>query len=277
MTWLADVLPSGSFEPMLLLTVTLALSLLGFIRTVFFVSLAYAFSIAAQAVLAAVLFRADIDFATTLQCALLLAYGARLGWYVVERERHPSFKPALEDMNQRSANVSPARKLVIWPVVTLLYVVMFSPAFFNLTALRRGETDLVSIPIGVAIMALGLTLEAAADVQKSRYKKLFPNHYSDWRLYRWMRCPNYFGECVFWLGQWIAGISAYHSAFEWIFSLAGLICIQLVMVGSTRRLESKQQERYGSDSDFQQYVASVPVLIPFVPIYTFKNARIYLG
>ena len=48
------------------------------------------------------------------------------------------------------------------------------------------------------------------------------------------------------------------------------------MMGSTKRLEKQQDGRYGQQPAYQEYVRSVPVLFPFVPIYSLKNVRVYL-
>ena len=58
--------------------------------------------------------------------------------------------------------------------------------------------------------------------------------------------------------------------------LPGLVCIVLIMIGSTKRLESSQNDRYGARDDFQQYTRTVPVLVPFVPIYSLRNVRVFL-
>jgi hypothetical protein len=72
------------------------------------------------------------------------------------------------------------------------------------------------------------------------------------------------------------GITFYSTPLVWIGSLAGLVCIFLIMFGSTRRLERAQDRRYGDLPDYQQYIRSVPVLFPYVPVYTLKNIRVYL-
>jgi hypothetical protein len=51
----------------------------------------------------------------------------------------------------------------------------------------------------------------------------------------------------------------------------------LIMVGSARRLEIKQGERYGDDPAYQRYVATVPVLFPLLPVYSVRTWKIYLG
>ena len=48
------------------------------------------------------------------------------------------------------------------------------------------------------------------------------------------------------------------------------------MIGSTKRLEKSQGERYGALPEYQDYIRRVPVLFPFVPVYTLQNVRVYL-
>ncbi len=57
---------------------------------------------------------------------------------------------------------------------------------------------------------------------------------------------------------------------------AAALAIGLIMMGSTRRMEFKQDERYGRDPAYQEYRQTVPVLVPWVPVYTLKNVRVYL-
>jgi hypothetical protein len=57
----------------------------------------------------------------------------------------------------------------------------------------------------------------------------------------------------------------------------GFACIELVMLGSGRRLELQQGERYAADADFQKYVQTVPVLTPLLPLYSLRNLKAYLG
>jgi steroid 5-alpha reductase family enzyme len=122
----------------------------------------------------------------------------------------------------------------------------------------------------------GLILEALADAQKSRFKAQNPRQFCDVGLYRRVRCPNYFGEIMLWIGNWVVGFAFYTSAMQWIASLVGLICIVLIMMGSTKRLERAQDERYGAQSAYQEYARTVPVLFPFVPLYSLKHVRVFL-
>ena len=49
------------------------------------------------------------------------------------------------------------------------------------------------------------------------------------------------------------------------------------MLGATRRLEASQQKRYGQMPEFQSYARTVPILIPWVPIYSVQGLRWTLG
>ena len=95
-------------------------------------------------------------------------------------------------------------------------------------------------------------------------------------VYSWVRCPNYLGEITFWVGNFVMGIPFYTSALRWVIALIGLACIILIMMGSTKRLEQSQGERYGALPEYQQYATTVPVLFPFLPVYTLKNVRVLL-
>jgi protein-S-isoprenylcysteine O-methyltransferase Ste14 len=85
------------------------------------------------------------------------------------------------------------------------------------------------------------------------------------------------GRFSFWVGNWVTGLVFYTSIPRWVASLAGLVCIVLIMLGSTKRLEAQQDERYGDRLEYQTYVQTVPILIPFIPVYSFRTMRVYLG
>lgn len=255
---------------------SLAISALGFRRIDYFVSLGYAFSIAAQAVVFGILYRATLDPWTVLQTLMLFAYGARLGGYLIARESAPSFAPELAASKERGRHIKGFVKIAIWVSVSVLYVAMFSPGLFSLWQQQAGAT-LPAVPLGVVIMVAGLAIESLADWQKARFKAANPRLFCDVGLFRIVRCPNYTGEMLFWLGAFVSGLSAYTNLATWLVALAGLVCIWLIMVGSARRLEIKQAERYAASSAYQRYVAEVPVLFPLLPVYSLRNWKIYLG
>lgn len=265
-------LPTLAIAAILALTI----SALGFRRVDYFVSLGYAFSIAAQAVVMPLFYLDRLDPWIILADAMLLAHGLRLGLFLIGRERAPSFAREQQASLQRGKHIKGWLKLAIWVTVAALYVAMLAPVHL-LMANAAAEPSRIAVVIGLAVMALGLGIEALADAQKSAFKARHPERFIDTGLYRLVRSPNYFGEMLFWLGAFITGLGHYRAPLDWLVGLIGLGCIQLIMLGSARRLELKQAERYAGNPAYLAYAARVPVLIPFLPVYSLKNLRIYLG
>jgi steroid 5-alpha reductase family enzyme len=256
----------------------LLISASGFYRTVYFVSIGYAFSIVAMAVTTLLVFRQELNWYNLLQNVCLAVYGLRLGIYLLRREAKSSFSKERESITERTADLTFGRKIPMWIGVSLLYVMMFSPSLFSLTTAPRVPSPAATVLqlLGLALMFGGLGLEAVADAQKSRFKAQNPRQYCDVGLYRWIRCPNYFGEIMLWIGNWVLGFVFYTSALQWIASFVGLVCIVLIMMGSTKRLEQAQDDRYGAQPAYQKYTRTVPVLFPFLPIYSLKRVKVFL-
>ncbi len=267
-----------SIEILVLLTAaSLVVGLIGFFRTVWFISIGYAASIVVFVLIMAAVWPAKITALTGAQLAAALVWGLRLGSYLVSRERSPAYRAAVAEQTSRSQSLHLTARLGIWISVSLLYVCMFSPAVFlmdaasSLSAIRS-----LIAAIGIGVMWSGLAIEALADYQKSRLKSVNPGAFASGGLYRWVRYPNYLGEITFWFGNFIAGSVACATWWHWAMAMTGLVCIVLIMLGSTKRLEIKQDERYGSDPRYRAYARTVPVLFPWLPIYSLKNIRVYL-
>ena len=93
----------------------------------------------------------------------------------------------------------------------------------------------------------------------------------DTGLYRIVRCPNYLGELILWVGVLISGIGSLHGILQWGAAALGFILIVFIMFSGARRLEIRQDRNYGEDPDYQKYVKTVPILIPFIPLYSVKK------
>lgn len=263
----------------LLIATGLVVSALGFVRLVYFISVGYGFSVAAMAVVMLVWYAAGASPWGIVQVVLILLYGVRLGVYLAVRESGMSYAAERTNVEGQYRVRGVAVKLAIWVGVSLLYAAMVSPALFHIATARDvpGPVPIVTI-VGLAAGYLGLVVESLADFQKSRSKRIAPDTFTGTGLYRVVRFPNYFGEILVWLGSWIAGLPFYGaSVFRWTVAAAGVIIIILIMLGSARRLEIKQEERYGSRPEFRQYASRTPVLFPFLPLYSLKKLRVYLG
>jgi steroid 5-alpha reductase family enzyme len=256
----------------------LLFSAVGFYRVVYFISIGYAFSIVAMAVTVMVLLFRDLMWASVLQNVLLTIWGLRLGIYLLRRELQSTYGKAMADVHQHTAPMPISRRALIWVGVSLLYVMMFSPSLFSLVpaGFPIGWLATVSQVVGLLLMAGGLVVEGFADKQKSDFKARSPKLFCNVGLYRWVRCPNYLGEITFWVGNFVAALAFYSTALRFGVSFIAVLSIVLIMMGSTKRLEESQDRRYGALPDYQAYVKTVPVLFPFVPIYSLKNIRVFL-
>jgi steroid 5-alpha reductase family enzyme len=262
----------------ILLAITLVITTVGFRRMVYFLNIGYAFSIAAVAIASVGLLWKNASFLVVLQGAAVAFWGLRLGIFVVKRELSANYEKERARIDAEYNGIRLPAKFVIWVTVSVLYLMMVSPILFGLeNSPKTFLSGSAAQWIGFMAMSGGLILEGIADRQKSAFKAKNPNTFCNTGLYRWVRCPNYLGEITFWVGNWVMGIAFYRTAFEWVISLMGMLCIVFIMFGSTRRLERTQVKRYGALPEYQQYTRTVPVLLPFVPLYSLQKARILGG
>jgi steroid 5-alpha reductase family enzyme len=161
-------------------------------------------------------------------------------------------------------------KCGIWISAALLYACETSPVLFRLE--NGNETDGWVI-MCILIMAAGLILETAADLQKNAAKKVNPKRFVDTGLYRIVRCPNYFGEMTFWTGVFLTGIHSNAGIWQWLAALTGYIGIIYVMFGGARRLEIRQDRTYGDDPEYRAYKNKTPIMIPFIPLYSVSKYK----
>lgn len=127
--------------------------------------------------------------------------------------------------------------------------------------------------VGACVMAFGIVFESASDWQKSKAKAVNPKRFCDTGLFRIVRCPNYLGELIFWTGVLISGLNVLSGAGQWIMALLGYVGIVFVMFSGARRLEIRQNKNYGDDPEYQAYVKSTPIMIPFVPLYSVEKYK----
>uniref|UniRef100_Q07KS2 Uncharacterized protein n=1 Tax=Rhodopseudomonas palustris (strain BisA53) TaxID=316055 RepID=Q07KS2_RHOP5 len=252
---------------------SLSVSALGFKRVYYFISLCYAGTLAAQGVLIWLTHQDTLAGGPWLLTLLLIAYGVRLGLFLWRRQRNPAYAKELAAVEQRTAPIRNEQKAAIWLGVGVLYTLLAWPVWLVASAQEQGQAT-TSVFFGVLVMIAGLGIESVADWQKSSFKAAQPSRYCDIGLYQIVRFPNYFGEMVFWFGVWLAGISAYETVLVWILATTALVYVLLLMVGAARSLEAKQDERYGADPRYQDFVKAVPVLFPRLPVYTLRGIKI---
>ena len=255
----------------LLFAAAMVISSIGFKNYVWFISLGYGFSIAGEGLLMLLLYGKNLTLGTIICCVLFILYGLRLGGYLAIREfKSSSYKKNMTGEIKDGKTIPMGVKIAIWVTCALLYVTQVSAVFYRL---HNGNGSNTWTYIGAAVILFGLILESVADLQKNAAKKINPKRFVDTGLYRIVRCPNYLGEMIFWTGVLLTGIGAVSGIGQWAIVLIGYIGIIFVMFSGARRLEIRQNKNYGNDPEYQAYVKSVPIMVPFIPLYSVEKYK----
>ena len=208
---------------LILFLIAMAVSAIGFKNYVWFISLGYGFSIAAEGLAMFVLYGQGLSLGTILLALLFVIYGCRLGGYLAYRElKSTSYNKNMKGEIKEGSTVPFGVKIAIWVTCAILYVTQVSGVFYRL---HNGSGSNLWTYIGAVIMVIGIVLESAADVQKNAAKKINPRRFVDTGLYRLVRCPNYLGEMLFWTGVVLSGIGGVTSVGQWIVVAIGYIGI----------------------------------------------------
>ncbi len=261
-----------SVEFGILFAVALLCCAVGFYKYVYFISIGYGLAISGQGIAMLFLLRDRISVPMVLSCLILILYGFRLSGFLLYREvKSSSYRRHMTTEIKDGSGMKLWLKVMLWIFCGILYLFMVAPVFFRY---YNGNTRCsVSFVIGTVLMVGGILLESMADLGKSRQKKANPGRFCDKGLFRLVRCPNYLGELILWTGVLVVGITSLQSAGQWIVALLGYIGIVFVMFSGARRLEVRQNKNYGSDPAYQEYVRTVPIILPFVPLYSVEKYK----
>ena len=137
-----------------LLLTALLVSSIGFKNYVWFISLGYGFSIAAEGLLMLILFRKGLTLGTALCCIVFFLYGCRLGGYLAYRElKRSSYKKNMTGEIKDSKSVPFGVQVAIWVTCALLYATQVSPVFCRRTTPKRSIPAALWIPGSTASSA----------------------------------------------------------------------------------------------------------------------------
>jgi steroid 5-alpha reductase family enzyme len=212
-------------------------------------------------VLVAVLLAPATDARAVLLVVLVVVWAVRLGSYLFLRIRK-----AGKDERFDVIKPSFARFLNAWSLQALWVSLTVSAALAAITTTLREGLGVVSY-VGLAVWAAGFALEAAADVQKSRFRADPANRGRFIRdgVWSWSRHPNYFGEIVLWIGVLLVAAPVLRG-WQWIGLLSPLfVTLLLTRVSGVPLLEKRADARWGGRPDYEDYKAHTPVLVPRPP------------
>ena len=247
----------------------------GFYKYVYFMSVGYGLAVAGGGVailVLALMNRADwgsfLIWVSVIQMILFLVYGFRLAGFLIIRElKNKSYQKTLKEA-AGTDRLPFFVAVFMWICMAVLYTAQVSPMFFRAF---NGSNDTVVPVIGMILSLVGIVLESAADKQKSEQKKAKPDMVATQGLYKIVRCPNYFGEILFWTGVFVGGLSTYRGIGQWLMTIISYVCIVFVMFNGAQRLEKRQMARYGGNPEYNTYADSTPIIIPCIPVYHLNN------
>lgn len=248
--------------------VALAVCLVGFYKYVYFLSIGYGFAVLGIGVTMAIMGAMGIfnmALPHYILCALFVVYGFRLSGFLLIREiKNASYRKTLKEATGEESAMPIFVKVAIWVCVAALYVAQTSPVFFRV--LNGGAVSAFTWA-GIAICIAGIVLETIADNQKSAQKKARPDMVATQGLYKMCRCPNYFGEIIFWTGIFVSSLDILTGIGQWLMAVISYICIVFIMFNGAQRLEKRQMARYGNNKEYNDYANKTPIIIPLLPIY----------
>ena len=253
----------------ILLAVSLALCAIGYYRFVWFMSVGYGFSVAGlgAAMFVMSLVRGQFSIPFTILCALCVVYGLRLGLFLFLREvKNARYREKMKEVGG-DTKVPVFVAAFMWLFCGAIYVFQSSGAVYRL--LNNSGVN-IALYIGIVISAAGIVIEALADKQKGDAKEKNPNMPAMHGLYKMCRCPNYFGEILFWTGLLVSGIGAIRG-WQWLPAIIGYVEIVFVMLSGAKRVETRHIKHYGKSAEYNAYADKTPLLFPLIPIYHVTN------
>ena len=272
--------------------VALVVCLIGFWKYIYFLSVGYGLSVAAIGFAMLIKYELadglNLPWPILLQMVLFMVYGIRLGGFLLARElKNANYRKTLEEATKTKSGSSDKLPMPVmicmWIMVAALYVVQTCPVYFHIENYRAvynlpnsfRDIEVLTL-IGAVISVAGIVLEAVSDAQKSAAKKVNPKRFCDKGLFRMCRCPNYFGEIVFWTGVFVSALNALNEWYQWVLAIVGYLAIIYIMLNGAKRLEKRQTANYGEDPEYQEYVKKTPIIFPLIPLYSLKDSKIIM-
>ena len=211
--------------------------------------------------LTAVVLSPTVDTRALLLFAMVAVWAVRLSSFLFRRIR-----AAGEDRRFREIKISFGKFLVAWTIQGLWVTFSLAAALAAITSVIKVKLGLFAL-VGFLVWALGFGIEVIADRQKSKFNAVSENKgkFINVGLWSWSRHPNYFGEIVLWIGVAIIALPIL-SGWQWLMLISPVfIFILLTRISGVPMLETRGDEKWGGQEDYEAYKARTSVLIPLPP------------
>ncbi len=193
---------------------------------------------------------------TTFLILLLGLWAIRLSAHIAWRGHGQPEDRRYQDIRNRNQPNYPLKSLYL---VFGLQVVLAWIVALPIMGGVAGQASLsMGDALGIGIVVFGLTFEALADAQLTRFRRTphSAGQVLDSGLWRYSRHPNYFGECCAWWGFWLISVSA---GAAWTVVSPLLMTWLLLKVSGVTLLEDTMTSRRPG---YAQYVRRTNAFIP---------------
>ncbi len=217
----------------------------------------------------AVLLSPVADARSWLVLALVSIWAIRLGTFLFRRVR-----AAGEDQRFRDIKPSFVRFLNAWTIQGLWVSLTIAAGLAAITSMTRHALGLFAL-VGSLLWLLGFGIEVIADQQKSQFRAHPQNagKFINTGLWSWSRHPNYFGEILLWVGVAVIAIPAL-SDWQWLTLISPIfVVILLTRVSGIPMLETRADQKWGGQAEYEDYKARTSVLIPNPPSSKMSNSN----
>ena len=205
----------------------------------------------------AVLLIPIVDTRSWLLVGIISIWTIRLGLFLFRRVR-----AAGEDRRFRDIKPSFFRFLLTWTVQGMWVSLTIAAALAAITTTTKRDLGLISL-LGFLVWLIGFSIEVIADQQKSSFQVDPKNagKFINTGLWSWSRHPNYFGEIILWIGVAIIAIPVL-GGWQWLTLISPIsVIVLLTRVSGVPMLEKQAEEKWGGQTDYEDYKATTSLLI----------------
>lgn len=200
----------------------------------------------------------ELTVRSTIILLLLLVWALRLSgflWWTRIKPKHTD--PRYDQLSQNWYSLR-LGFLLNYQFQGLLMAIIALPFYWNTAANSWHITD----SLGIGLVLVGIVGETIADYQLHRFKltKTTSKTIMNQGLWAYSRHPNYFFECLVWLGFAACALSINYG---WL-ALISPILLLSIMLGITLPMTEKQALQSKGEA-FRQYQQTTSAFVPLPP------------
>ena len=154
------------------------------------------------------------------------------------------------------------RFMIAWILQGLWVFICLLPVIIMVSSSE--STNILFVLPGVLLWVIGWAVEVVSDTQKTRFNSNSKNkgNFISTGLWSISRHPNYFGELILWIGITIIALPTF-SGLQYLGCITPLfVYLLLNKISGVNLLEEIANNRWGNNSNYQEYKIKTPVFFP---------------